>query len=133
MKTNVRGIVAAVGVSALSAAMLMTPLLTGTSAAQTRVTLRGSRPIWASDARVVGAAATSGKVGVRVYLAPRGGQAALQRAVLAVSTPGSAQYRHFITPAQYRARYAPTAGEVSAVSAWLQGAGMRVSGVAGGG
>ena len=130
MKTNVRGIVAAVGVSALTAAMLMTPLLTGTSTAQTRVTLRGSRPIWASGARVVGAAATSGKVSVRVYLAPRGGQAALERAVLAVSTPGSAQYRHFITPAQYRGQYGPTSAEVASVSSWLRASGLRVTGVA---
>ncbi|HXY72242.1 MAG TPA: S53 family peptidase [Actinomycetota bacterium] len=110
--------------------MLVAPWLTGTSSAQGRVTLRGSRPTWASHARVVGAAATSGKVGVRVYLAPRGGQAALERAVLAVSTPGSAQYRRFVTPAQYRAQYGPTSAEVASVSSWLRASGLRVTGVA---
>jgi subtilase family serine protease len=68
-------------------------------------------------------------VNVRVYLAPRGGIAALRAALTAVSTPGSASYRHFLTPAQYRARYEPTAAAVASVSAWLRSAGLRITGV----
>jgi subtilase family serine protease len=46
-----------------------------------------------------------------------------------VSTPGSSAYRHFLSPAQYRARFAPTAGTIAAVESWLRGAGMRITGV----
>ena len=46
-----------------------------------------------------------------------------------MSTPGSASYRHFLTPAQYRARYEPTAAAVASVSAWLRSAGLRITGV----
>jgi subtilase family serine protease len=66
---------------------------------------------------------------VRVYLAPRGGQAALARFAMAVSTPGNAQYRHFLTTAQYRARFAPPRTSVASASAWLRASGMRVTGV----
>jgi subtilase family serine protease len=52
--------------------------------------------------------------------------------VKAVSTPGSAQYRRFLTVAKYQARFAPTADAVSAVSGWLRSSGMRVTGVASG-
>jgi subtilase family serine protease len=68
-------------------------------------------------------------VGVRVYLAPRGGIASLRAAVAAVATPGSTSYRQFVTPAQYRARFEPTAAAVASVSAWLRSAGLRVTGV----
>src|SRR5262249_3466718 len=47
----------------------------------------------------------------------------------AVSTPSSPSYRHFITPAEYRAQFAPTAATVSSVSAWLAGTGFQVTGV----
>lgn len=96
-------------------------------AAGTRVTLAGSRPGWASRAQRVGKA--SGSVDLQVYLAPRGGMKALQAEVAAVSTPGSSRYHHYITPAQYRARFGADAASVSAVSSWLAGAGLNVHGV----
>src|SRR4029079_7294605 len=70
-----------------------------------------------------------GRCSLRVYLAPRGGLAALRAAVAAVATPGSATYHRFLTPAQYRATYEPTAAAVSPVSAWLRSAGLRVTAV----
>jgi subtilase family serine protease len=68
---------------------------------------------------------------VRVYLAARN-PAALTAALQAVTTPGSPQFRHFITPQQYAATYAPTAAQVAAVSGWLASSGMHVSRVADG-
>ena len=47
----------------------------------------------------------------------------------AASTPGSATYGHFLKPAQYRARFEPTAAAVASVSAWLRSAGLRVTAV----
>ena len=101
---------------------------TATGASTHAVALRGSAPAWTAHAAVRPAKA-SGRVSVRVYLAPRGGLAALKRAVAAVATPGSAAYRHFLTPAQYRARYEPSQASVKSVSAWIRSAGLRVTGV----
>jgi subtilase family serine protease len=99
------------------------------NAASSRATMAGSRPGWAARAQLVGRANSSDSVDVQVYLAPHGGEAALKAAVAAVSTPGNAQYRHFITPAQYRAQFGPDAASISKVSSWLAGAGLKVAGL----
>jgi subtilase family serine protease len=103
-------------------------VVTSASASTGSVTLKGSAPSWAGHAAVRPAKA-SGRVSVRVYLAPRGGIAALRAAVTAASTPGSAAYGRFLTPAQYRARFEPTAAAVASVSAWLRSAGLRITAV----
>ncbi|HEY1330401.1 MAG TPA: S53 family peptidase [Actinomycetota bacterium] len=102
---------------------------TGASASPARTTLAGSRPSWATSSNQVGSANAGASISVRVYLSPKGGEAALAAAVKAVSTPGSSSFRHFITPAQYQATYGPTAAQIARVKAWLKGAGMRVTGM----
>ena len=99
------------------------------STAPATARLAHSAPSWAAGARALRAAPASQRLGVRVYLAPRGGTAALNAAIRAVSTPGSPSYRHFLTPAQYGARFAPTAATIASVGSWLRGAGMRVTGL----
>ncbi len=101
---------------------------TATGASSHAVALRGSAPAWTAHA-AVRPAKSSGSVSVRVYLAPRGGLAALRAAVTAVATPGSASFHRYLTPAQYRASYEPTAASVASVGAWLRSAGLRVTGV----
>ena len=91
-----------------------------------------TKPLWTAKARHLGAAGSKTSVHARVYLAPQGGIAALKAAAVAVSTPGSATYHQFLSPAQYRATYAPTGADVSAVRSWLTGAGLHVDGVAAG-
>jgi subtilase family serine protease len=76
-----------------------------------------------------GATAGSRNVDVRVYLAPKGGEAALQGAVAAVSDPSSSSYHRYLTPAQFRARFAPTADAVGAVTDFLRSSGLKVTGV----
>jgi subtilase family serine protease len=94
-----------------------------------RVTLAGTHPSWAVAAHRVGHhAVTSGTVRARVYLAPRNA-AGLAATAMAVSTPGSPGYRHFLRPAQVQARYGATAAQVSAIRAWLRSAGLRVASV----
>jgi subtilase family serine protease len=44
----------------------------------------------------------------------------------AVSTPGSASYGKYLTPAQWEARFSPTAGQVAEVSAFLRSSGFKV-------
>ncbi len=50
---------------------------------------------------------TAGTVTARVYLAGQD-QAGLAAYATAVSTPGNALYRHYLTPPQVMARYGPT-------------------------
>lgn len=107
-------------------------VLAGQALAQNRdrVTLGGSSPAWAKPSAARPAPA-SRHVSARVYLRPRH-KADLDALVRAVSNPTSGSYRHFITPARYRARFAPTASDVRVVRRWLSGAGLRVSGVGAG-
>jgi Pro-kumamolisin, activation domain/IPT/TIG domain len=50
----------------------------------------------------------------------------LAQAVAAVSTPGSPQYRQYLTAAQYAAQYGPGAAEVAQVSSALRSEGLTV-------
>ena len=112
-----------------TATVLGAVLMAGTTPATgagRMVTLRGSTPVWASQPALRPSPA-DGHVSVRVILAPRGGVAALESAVLATTTPDSSRYRHFLTPAQFRARYEPTDAAVAAVRGWLQRSGMHVT------
>ena len=52
--------------------------------------------------------------------------AGLAQAVAAVSTPGSPDYRHYLTAAQYAAQYGPTTAEVAQVSSALRSEGLTV-------
>jgi subtilase family serine protease len=104
--------------------------LAPTALAAGRADVAGGRPVWAHSSADRGAAPASAPVAVRVYLAPKGGTAALDRAVAAVSTPGSPQYHQFLTPAQYRARFGPRHTTVAGVRRWLAGSGLKVTRVA---
>ncbi|HVX18236.1 MAG TPA: S53 family peptidase [Acidimicrobiales bacterium] len=123
---------AAVALGALTVPLIAISATASPPQAANRKTLPGSAPEWANPTDQATTLAAPSALSARVYLAPRGGQAQLDAAVAAVSTPGSATYRHFLTPAQYRARFAPSAAEVDSVEAWLTGAGLHVDGVAAG-
>ncbi|HVV74698.1 MAG TPA: S53 family peptidase [Mycobacteriales bacterium] len=103
----------------------------GTALAQ--VAVASPTPGWAStatkairltDARLLGKVAPDRALRVSLALAPRD-QAAVDRAVKAMYTPGSATYHRFITPAQWNARYAPPATSVARVTSYLRDNGMR--------
>ncbi len=53
----------------------------------------------------------------------------LDALIKAASTPGSPQYGHYLTNAQYMAGYAPTQADVQAASAWLASQHLSVTGV----
>jgi subtilase family serine protease len=110
-------VVALVGVAGGSA--------TAGAAASHRTVLEGSVPAWAHPSAAHGPAAATGHVGFRVYLGWRGGDAAAQLAT-SVSTPGSADYRHFLTPAQFRQQFAPSPTALSAVQRWLRDSGFTI-------
>jgi subtilase family serine protease len=100
--------------------------LASTAQAQSaRHTLAGSKPAWATTSHRHGAASAGTPVEFRVYLDWRNGAAAAAYA-RAVSTPGSTSYGKFLTPAQFKARYAPAASTVDGVRSWLRAQGFRV-------
>ncbi len=69
---------------------------------------------------------TAASMSVEVALAPRN-EAGLAGQLRAVYTPGSRLYHRFLARGQFDRMFAPTAAERSAVSAYLTGAGLKVS------
>jgi subtilase family serine protease len=67
-------------------------------------------------------------VGFELVLSPRD-PAGAQALALAVSTPGAASYRQYLTPAQWEARFSPTPREIAEVRAWLRSQGLRTRSV----
>ena len=116
--------------AAAAGALTLGSLATVTTAqAATRTAIAGTHPTWATAAkRVSSRAVTTGTVDARVYLAPRD-PSGLASYAQAVSDPGSAQYRKFLTPAEIAASYGPTSAEASAVRSWLASAGLAVTAV----
>jgi pseudomonalisin len=116
---------AAVALSAAAAA-------TGMAAAGTPAHATGG---WAAtDTRALTFAPTRGTVTGRLAgshplflslaLAPRNA-AALKAGIAAEYTPGANRYKHYLTPARYKAAFAPRAAEVSAVTHYLDARGFR--------
>ncbi|WP_212733233.1 Ig-like domain repeat protein [Terriglobus roseus] len=60
-------------------------------------------------------------------------QADLDAFLKSVQTKGSAEYHHWLTPAQFAARFAPSAADVAPVTAWLGSQGLQVQSVSAGG
>jgi subtilase family serine protease len=89
------------------------------------VTLKGSRPAAARTTPHAGSVPSNSRIDFAVQLRPSDLSGA-QAFAKAVSTPGSASYRKFLTPAQWEARFSPTAGQVDEVSRFLRGQGFKV-------
>jgi subtilase family serine protease len=90
-----------------------------------RSTLKGSKPSWATPKNFTNSANATTQLGFRVYLGwnnPSGAVALAQ----AVSNPRSKSYRHYLTPAQFRQQFAPTASQVSQVQNWLTSQGFTL-------
>jgi subtilase family serine protease len=97
-----------------------------------RVTLAGTRTGLATAKALQKAApALPARITASVYLADRDA-AGLTAFAKAVSTPGTAQYHHYLTAAQAKALYAPTAAEAHSVESWASGSGLRVGAVSSG-
>jgi len=94
-----------------------------------RVTLSGTAAPSKARTDHVGSVSDSSAVNFQVVLNLRdqsGAQALLQ----SISTPGSANYRHYLTAAQWEAQYSPTQDQVNQVTSWLQSQGFSVGTVA---
>ena len=88
-------------------------------------TLRGSTPAWANKSNLVDAADASEAVRFRVYLGWTDPEGAVALAK-AVSDPKNASYGKYLTPNQFRIRFAPTASDTAKVQNWLRSRGFDV-------
>jgi subtilase family serine protease len=82
-------------------------------------------PSWAESAAKVGSASESQRVSIAVYLGFRNEQA-LRDLITEVSTPGGAHYGKYLTPAEFRAQFAPAAASVKLVQRELQKQGFHI-------
>jgi subtilase family serine protease len=113
---------------ALLAAVALAAPLVPASAGPVAVVLRGTVPSWAVPAARLGDVSAGEPVAFHVVLPWRdpAGAAAFARAV---SDPADASYGRFLTPAQWRARFAPADATLAAVTTWLRSAGLEVGAV----
>jgi len=89
------------------------------------VALRGVVPAWATPQARVGDVADATLVDISLVLPWRDAVAA-RRLAWDVSTPGHPAYRHHVSPAEFRRRFAPSAVTVRAVQSWLTEAGLEL-------
>ena len=85
-------------------------------------------PAWAATAPVVGSLAPTDRVDFVVAMKGRD-DAGLAAFANAVSTPGSPQFRHFLTQAQVLARYAPDPASVATTKSALIARGITIDSV----
>ena len=98
-----------------------------------RHVLNGSRPNWLSRAKAAGsapAAASTIRFGVLLKMRDAAGAEAT---LASLSDPTSASYGKWLTTGQFQSRFAPAAGDVSAVKSWLQSQGFGLRDTLGGG
>jgi len=113
-----------VGASIIAVTAVVAALMGAGSATAAPATkpIPNSTPGWLSHGKSLGAASSNAAVSARVYLAPNGGLDALKAAASAASSS-----HHYLTPAQYHAKFDATPATISAVTSWLTGAGLAVT------
>ncbi|MEZ0024854.1 subtilase family serine protease [Kitasatospora sp. MAP12-15] len=88
--------------------------------------LTGSSPAWATPKADAGAVPDSTPATARVYLAGQDAQG-LAAFAQAVSDESSPLYGKFLSAADAKARFGASAAQVKAVTAWVTGAGLKVT------
>jgi subtilase family serine protease len=114
-----RTVIAATALATVLAAGPVTAAAAGVSPAI--ATLPASVAPFAIASRALGAVPATSKLTVQFWLTP---QAAAQDYATAASTPGNSQYRHFLSPASYTARFGATSATAGGVESWLRSAGF---------
>jgi subtilase family serine protease len=109
----------------LLSVVLMGSLGVGAASGSDKLRIAGTRPSWATAAHLVKKADPAAVIGFKIYL-KLADPAGAARLAQAVSNPKSASYGRYLTPAQFRARFAPSATSLSKVKSWLRGQGFTV-------
>ena len=111
---------------ALACSVAVLPAYAASSpSAATSVPLAGALPGWAARTARTGSVPGGEVVSFQVVLPWRDARAARALA-LAVSDPASPSYGRYLTPEQWRARFAPSPSTVAAVTTWLRASGLEV-------
>ena len=97
--------------------------------ATARTALNGSEAPAAARTASRGSVAATSSVDFDLVLKLRNASSA-QAALRAVSKPGSSRYHHYLTTAEWIAKYSPTNASVKAAKAWLKQQGFSVGAVA---
>jgi subtilase family serine protease len=126
--TRARAIAAAGAASLLAVAGVLAASAASASVHPTpaRVALAGSQTTLATPRALQKATPRlPARITASVYLAGRN-TSALNALAQAISTPGNAQYGHFLTAQQAIADFAPSAAEATAVANWARSQGLAV-------
>jgi len=115
---------------ALAAPLPVLALATAPSFAATnaRMALNGSVVAAVSHSTRVGDVASGSPVSVAVTLSPRD-PAGLEAFIAAVSDRSNPLYGKYLTPAQFAARFGPSAGTVGALTSYLKSQGLKVGNI----
>ena len=116
-----RRIVAGLGAGATVLAVVS--IAQPASAASARRAVTATRPAWTGQAKDKGHSAKSTKIDFGVLLKMRNQSAAAAK-LQSISNPKSADYGKWLSSAQFKANYAPSAADVSAVRGWLKSQGF---------
>lgn len=90
-----------------------------------RIAVPAARPAWATAAADTGAVAAATTIGLELAL-DLPDEAAARAFALAASTPGTPEYRQYLTPEEWIARFAPTQATVDTLTTAVQAAGLTV-------
>jgi subtilase family serine protease len=105
-------------------ALLMAAAVAGPAMAARSASVNG-RPAWATSANFVRPAGGAERVDLAVTLGFRD-QAGLDALTAAVSNPRSPSYGHYLSPAQFHARFSQPSSSVTRVVSWLRSKGLTV-------
>ncbi len=94
----------------------------GTARAASTTTVPGSADPAVHGASRAGAVPASQQLTIQVWL--KRDLAGATTFANAVATPGSAEFQHYLSPDAYTARFGPSAGQATAVAAWLAARGL---------
>jgi subtilase family serine protease len=94
----------------------------GASVSSAYQPMTGSVPSFATASQAAGATAGAQKLTFQVWMKPD--LTAAQSYAASVSEPGTATYRHYLSPDAYAARYGAAASAVSKVEKWLTSQGF---------
>jgi subtilase family serine protease len=125
IRVGTRGALAAVAASLVALALPLTSV--SANASEARVVVAGLTPVPTSDAVINRAITTS----FDLALTQRH-QTELSAYITSLSNTGSSNYHHYLTPAQYAARYGASTSTVAALRAYFKEYGLRVASLSAG-
>ncbi|HEY3611989.1 MAG TPA: protease pro-enzyme activation domain-containing protein, partial [Pseudonocardiaceae bacterium] len=120
-----RFLVAAMAPVPIVAGIVLAPPANASTSAQSMIAMPHNVNAAISRSTRMGDLTDSTMMSVAVSLKLRNA-AGLRTFLTAVSDPKSPQYRHYLTPALFAAKYGPTAADVASVTRYLTAQGLRV-------